>query len=207
MLALIPDWQSSCGKIQASWVGRFHLARRSSPRKGDAPEESLWFPGSKPASLPRPPKSEDWRNAAQTEPKRLFLLLPFGCTAVQLSSAFPNVFCTHGSNAIFKNQIYRGIFLDLCTLKAHYNILPINVYSEYNMWRNKCYICWRTRDFLSLLVFFNLATNKTWSLLKTWNNLQFYYAYFPFDTSCLFNSIMWRPNRNPCTNVSMTQCL
>lgn len=62
----IPGSQSSCGRSQVWWVGRFHPASRSSQHRGDAPEESLWFPGSKPAQLPRPPKSEDWTNAAQT---------------------------------------------------------------------------------------------------------------------------------------------
>lgn len=63
---VIPGSLSSCERIQVWWVGRFPPATRSSRRRGDAPEESLWFPGSKPASPLRPPKSEDWRTAAQT---------------------------------------------------------------------------------------------------------------------------------------------
>lgn len=62
----VPGSQSSCERSRVWWVGRFHPVTRSSPRRGDAPVESLWFPGSKPALLPRPPKSEDWTNAEQT---------------------------------------------------------------------------------------------------------------------------------------------
>lgn len=66
----VPGSQSSCGRSQVWWVGRFHPASRSSPRRGGAPEESLWFPESKPAWLPHPPKSEGWMNAAQTRKKQ-----------------------------------------------------------------------------------------------------------------------------------------